>query len=751
MIDKFLGLQDYAYQSSKNISIFVENQFPSIYKEEAQELIELVKAYYSFLETFEDQATYNVRRMYQYRDIDTTIDSMLLFFKNKFLNGIFFDADTPFIIKNILSLYRRKGSKEGIELFFALFFQSEVSIYFPSDDIFKPSNSTWKVGNYLQLYPIKNHTVLPNIKGLKLFGSLSNAEAFVDNVYFITINNSVIPIIFISNTKGDFIRFDTIYSKDPDLVLGTLYGSLRNVILDSNVEFTTENIVGDIVEIRSSEGKNGIGRVTKVTQNLSGEVQFNIVDGGFGYTIANTDIILSEQTLFLDNVGSGFSISEKIKQVNEANTEIEATVIGIDKRNNSIGIILDNINLPFNQGTIETINRSENESFNVLFNSPVNNSASANVGTIKDTENVTVITDIISDFLLVPINSANYSFVPPALKPMSGTTATGIQPNLNTPLNIAFSPTTFTIGTIESLTNINPGNNYVTDAFVLAKENTFNKFNLNNQVLRIISSVGVNILEGDIITQQKTVKTFEGAELQVIVRGKVVSVEGNNITIRQLTFQPFSISRDVVTQELLLPAFKEGLSIPLDIQSITFDRNSNVLGLNAVITGLVGFSVGKISDIEIIDSGLGYEHEKPIEIYNITKAERLNQLPILDASGRGVVNRLGITEGKWITTNSNINTEKVIQDSFYYQDYSYEISTDISPTIYENIYKEISHPSGIKLFTKFRKTDTIDFTPNIFQAEIKKFTVQDSVINEDSQILSSDNGFLYLITQLIEE
>jgi len=751
MTDKFSNLADYASQHSHSISPFVEGQFPSIYRKEARELVDIVKEYYVFLETIDNQSIYNIRRMYQYRDIDTTIDGMLLFFKNKFLNGIFFDADTPFIIKHILSLYRRKGSKEGIELFFALFFQSEVNIYFPSDDIFKPSNSEWIVGNYLQLYPISSHSKLPTIKGIKIFGSLSNAEAFVDNVYLITINNSTIPIIFISNVKGNFKRFDTIYSNQPELIVGELYGSLREVILDQNIEFTTENEIGDRVEIKSDSGINGLGRVTKVTQNLSGEVEFNIINGGFGYTVANTDIILSDQTLFLETSGEGFFINEKIKQIDNANNVLEATIIGVDTRNSSIGIVLDDINFGFDEGIIETLDRTENITFSVLFSSPVNRSASASIGTITDTEEVTIITDLISDFLAVPLDSSNYSIVPPALIPMSGTSATDIEPNLSTALNVAFNPTTFVLGSIESLTAINPGTNYLSDVFVLAKEKLFSRFNLNDQILRIVSSVGVNILEGDVITQEKIVKTFEGEDLQTLVRGKVIAVQGNNITIRQLTFQSFVISRDRISQELILPAFKEGLSIVLDIQSITFDRKSLPLGLNTQISGPVGFSLGKISAIEIFDSGLGYEQEKPVTIYNLSKAERLGVDAILDATGKGIVDRLGITEGKWITTNSNINTEKVMQDSFYYQDYSYEISTDISPTIYEEIYKEISHPSGIKLFTKFNKSDIIDFTPDISLTPIKRFAIQETAINEDSQNLSSENGFLYLVTQLIEE
>jgi len=49
---------------------------------------------------------------------------------------------------------------------------------------------------------------------------------------------------------------------------------------------------------------------------------------------------------------------------------------------------------------------------------------------------------------------------------MSGTSATGIEPNLSTALNVAFNPTTFVLGSIESLTAINPGTNYLSDVFV---------------------------------------------------------------------------------------------------------------------------------------------------------------------------------------------------------------------------------------------------------------------------------------------
>jgi len=49
MTDKFSNLADYASQHSHSISPFVEGQFPSIYRKEARELVDIVKEYYVFL------------------------------------------------------------------------------------------------------------------------------------------------------------------------------------------------------------------------------------------------------------------------------------------------------------------------------------------------------------------------------------------------------------------------------------------------------------------------------------------------------------------------------------------------------------------------------------------------------------------------------------------------------------------------------------------------------------------------------
>lgn len=815
MIDDSKRLADLVLERDKTTSQFIERQFPAIYRENGRELIELVKAYYQFLEQHNAQSVYNIRRIYEYRNIDSTLDRMVVFFKNKFLNGLFFEEDTRFIVKHILDLYRRKGSKEGIELFFKLFFESEVDVYFPSQDIFKPSTSLWKTGSFIQLYSTTDFTIFQQAINKKIYGDKSNAEAFVDNVYFVKVENSYIPLIFISDVKGEFMGFDIIYSLEPFTSYGRIYGSLQSVEINDRRPGSGDNKVGDLVDIKSDIGYGAKGRISRVSQDLTGEIIFEIEDGSYGYTLENTDILISDQNIFLDDEkGFTFFINERIRQ-ERSGVEISGTVIG--RQSDSIGIyldytgldqqilFLDNAGLDFtsneeimqensfgkevfgtvisqsqdsitvqidkskpdseseryffevfrdisttqrvenitkevtfvddnyffdNSTNIETTGREVNITEQPLFVTEKNSSARAEINSIKNEETITIISDLIESYLDVSIDSNNYSETPPALIEMSGTRADpSVIPNLNTPLSEAFVPETFTIGEIETLSDINPGRNHMSDVFVLARENNLSRFNLQDQILNITVPSGVLLFENDIILQQKDVINFEGNIETKEVKGRIVSVSGNNITVKQLTFESFITSESI---------FKEGNTIPITVNSRSRDIFSAPLGTNAVIRGDVETVKGKIQEIEIISSGIAYEDESEVEINNTSKIDNEENI---DAFGVAKARGQGVTEGRWQNFISNINQEKVIQDSFFYQDYSYEITIAVEPRSYEDEYKSLMHPSGMKLFTKFGKISVINTDIDLFNSFI---IFDDEIVEEPNSMIISGNGFPYL-------
>jgi len=792
----------------KNPSIFIEKQFPSIYREEAKELISLVEEYYRFLERdiegyyvsgyssitqknfserystkaeanerlqelqnngsylelevveIKNQSVYHARRMFEYRDIDTTAINMLMFYRNKYLRNLPFDqTNIRFILKNIMELYRRKGSREGIELFFKMFYNEEVEIYYPSYDMLKPSASTWVVGRYIQLYPIDDVTIFSDIIGKKVFGSVSNSEAFVDNVYFARADKSLIPIVFLSKIRGQFRGSDTIFRIEPTRkVYGRVYGSLDEVTSLGQFQGTPNNKVGDIVDLKTKSGYGGKAIVTSVTEDLSGEISFEIVNGAYGYTIDGSDIIISNQTIFVDNPELSFVEYEKVTQ--DTGTEIvTGRVIG--QNTESVGILLDDETKPFVQGTFSTLDREENISFQSLFVIDVNSSASAEVGEVQNTEEIEIIVDLIEDFLNVPIDSTNYSKVPPAQASMSGGSA-----NLSTPINQAFVPQVFNVGNITKLANINPGFDYENNVFVLARETLLSKFNYRNQIISYsVQNSDVSLLVNDVIVQEKQVVNFEGQTITIQARGLIVEKIGNDIYVKQLSFEPFIKDN---------PFFKENSSIPITINSISRDTNSLPLGLNADISGNSEFLPGKILEVSVFDSGIGYEHNSKIEMFNTRKIEEAKDAldaaiengesqSVIDdlqdeydlqrttpaASGIGKSRSQGITEGKWETTTSHLNSEdgKVIQDSDFYQDFSYEIYTSLNPELYEENLRDVAHPAGTSLFTSFSNFGVINNNIEILQ-ETTVLKKVDYVIEQESNenIIIGEDGTQYLVT-----
>ena len=139
----------------KNIAFKIANQFPAYYRIYGKELIDMVEQYYRFVESESNMGVYNTRQMFEYRDIGTTLAEMLIYFKKKFMSdlpNIDDDRTLRFVIRNIMDLYRRKGTEAGLKLFFRMFYEADVKVNYPAKYMFKPSESNWKTGTYLQMF-----------------------------------------------------------------------------------------------------------------------------------------------------------------------------------------------------------------------------------------------------------------------------------------------------------------------------------------------------------------------------------------------------------------------------------------------------------------------------------------------------------------------------------------------------------------------------------------------------------------------
>jgi hypothetical protein len=696
----------------KFISYQIEKQFPSIFREDGVELVEFMKYYYKFLEESSNQSIYNNRRLFEYRDIDNTLESMIIFFKNKYMKDLPLDGDnTRFAVKNILDLYRRRGTPEGVELFFRLFYNETVDIYYPSEAVLKPSSSSWNNGIFLQLYP-REIADLKDLTGREIYGSISKAEGVVDRILFTLVNNVLTPILFLGSVRGTFIGFDDIYTIINGEIanFGRVYGSLDSITIDSNdPRATTGNNIGDLVSVAYPGARGGKAIVTEVSQTISGEIEYFIDESGFGYTEENTLLLVSNQIIFSDDLfeklqvletlqdqdgnrgiviggnenlvgvrmeeGFEFSSNSIITTTRSSNNDIVLVDDEIITSNTNLVIINKDANNYFSDSEIiyyESIVPKNESSPGPLYPEVANTSIlSVKLEELDNQETVSLITDIISNFLDVQLDSVDFND-PPALVPMSGI-ANPV--TINTRIDEAFDLEPFTIGSIKRFVNVKPGSSYVNRVFAVALDPVMVNFDIYNQIITL-DNISTTFEVGSIITQNG-------------ISGKILRITGNTLFVLPYSYYGFANG----------PITFNGVSYnPI---SISRDYSSKKLGFNADINAVTQFAVGKILKVDVTNSGYGYSDNREVTITD--NFGNILAVGITDARGQGII------EGRWSSKESHLNYQdgKVLQDSDYYQEYSYRISSKTDINTYKNTLTEISHLAGTKMFGQFVLKDEV--------------------------------------------
>ena len=310
---------------TKNISSFIKEQFPDIYRydpsrkkpekpEEAQFLIDFTKTYYDFVDATMD------RDVPKLRDIDTTLANFLIFYKKKYLLNLpLTDAnndvpDTRFIIKHIQDLYTRKGSEESLRLLFKLFYNTEIELYYPSIAIFKASDSVWEDKIYLEFFTISTMLGYPVSKGDKLTGSVTGASGYVDEILFINYSGTLSPVAYLSNVLGKFSSDDSIVvtrTSNTGITTSMAVGKLiRGSITALSIlpGARSGQKLGELLKVRSAKaGTGGTALVRELAQGDTSTIGFQLDAGGFGYLIDDTldnpfagnSVILSNQAVVI--------------------------------------------------------------------------------------------------------------------------------------------------------------------------------------------------------------------------------------------------------------------------------------------------------------------------------------------------------------------------------------------------------------------------------------------------------------------
>ena len=290
----------------------------------------------------------NIQQLMQYADVDETIDQFFDEFKEAFLRTIPRELTAGVnernLLKNIKDLYRSKGTKKGHELFFRILLNEDPILYYPTKDMLRVSDGTWIEDQILRV-TLGDDTILmedasttagdifilnenggqikteDSVTGtsdlLKLIGQeitqaavtdnsilvggayyglgysiIGQATALIDNVVAYTFQGEKVYELIISTDSvvGTFATGHTITATANDDVDVTLTGKLASILTSYDLTNSVSSQYYALTDPLTVSGENGNDAAVSIESLTSGTITEMIVDdGGSGYEI--NDII----------------------------------------------------------------------------------------------------------------------------------------------------------------------------------------------------------------------------------------------------------------------------------------------------------------------------------------------------------------------------------------------------------------------------------------------------------------------------
>lgn len=560
-------------------------------------------------------------------------------------------------------------------------------------------------------YEIKTINTVVNSTYLTLtnVASLSNSSGTTANV---TANDSIYfgkTLILFANSTNPEPGIVISVANDSTLTLRT-----RPEFSNSATTFANTRILTKFYKASNSATANSVVYTdVTATANVIGykpNVQFITVDNAIrftnnmvvyqtnstGFEVANARVISTSyfgtNTYLVVNtvVGSFFSNSSiKAKFANGVLTTANATLKDVQY---SVGVI--DINNVFKNDTGNFVYTSGNTTGTISKISQHNVLASFDISSnsLNYEETITFYGDAIKPYLDVYLNSEN--FEPPGFVVTSNLAIS----NIDSSLISAFTNNQITLGGINRLVGINPGTDYDTAPVVLIYEKFVAAASKKDYILVTNNQSGV-FVTGEIITQNSATV------------GLVRSSNTNTVTVKRIRYEtPFDLTESI-----------EGVAsgATANIAAVLVDTSANQIGFNAVIEANVIAASGSVSNLDVIDSGVGYIDRETV---TFTSNNGLR-------SGLAVVNLInqGRDQGYYASKGSFLSADKKLFDGEYYQDYSYEIRSPITLDRYEKMLRDVLHISGTKFFASV-------VTPSI---DLLQVQVHESKLGISGRILAN--------------
>ena len=739
----------------KLISPHIASQFPSFYKSDGPNFIAFVEAYYEWMES-SNNPLYHSRRLLEYADIDETAEQFIKYFKNTYINSLpeSIAGDKRLLMKHILDLYRAKGTDRSIKLLFRLLFDESIDLYIPGDYLLRPSDGEWKKQYYIET---TSSPYLNDIIGKLIRNSSGSATAIVESYTTKKINKKTINVLYLSSLSGEFKYGERLLcSEVSELTLDNapvIVGSLTAIAVENGgFDFN----VGDFLSV-SGSGFDGRARVA-ATRDETGKVNFNLLNGGSGYSLNPNITISTTKELTITNLSNGqFSNSDVIL---DTGSGANATVTFANS--SFIQVINFSPNVEFQVG--HTITNGNTTAQIVDSIGGTGSGASFTVGALIDPEIFTINTDVINNYYNTALDDNAYGYK----VNITGTSGAGFTvgntatSTANVVLLEAFSISANQVSEGEGLSNTSLGISGLTTYRVdgnfiwcIGSESDLSNANLAPGVILLsnttVSSIQLyNNLPKYTITANGTISTVNSTSVVV------TSPVGEYVPSKTITDLNTGTTATIVSQDRLSnwifpsrPSTTTNLdtligdtldAVTIEVGKIAYlgrispgngyltapyieviepsisalneyDGEGSYKGRNAVINSQVSNKSGIATAIDVIDSGFGYVSNETVYL------SKENSEVII--KGSAIVDRNGEEYGKWVNRKGFLSDINKLQDSRYYQLFSYEIVAMRMLETYESLVRDLVHPSGLALFGKYQlRSDLVNQQSSISYSSI---------------------------------
>lgn len=254
---------------SEKIASLVKDQLPEFVRSDYQTFVAFLEAYYEFLEQ-DRNARDAIRNAQKYQDIDDTIDIFIDQFKKELAKDIpeilynteLLNVDKVTLYKNIKDFYQSKGSEKSYNLLLRILFNDNISFFYPSTVLLRPSDGKWTNDKTVRVSKIQGDPFA--FSSTLITGQTSGATAIVENVLFFQDGPNEVYELFLnaSSLKESFIA-----GEDIQVTIGTqtLIANIYHSF--TGVDFTdrgTGYAVGDIIGVSGGSGVNASAKVSYV-------------------------------------------------------------------------------------------------------------------------------------------------------------------------------------------------------------------------------------------------------------------------------------------------------------------------------------------------------------------------------------------------------------------------------------------------------------------------------------------------------